>query len=263
MKFEILLSTQCNEIQLIERLNIKDNVLVINQCGSESVDSLVNQYPGVRWKNSSTKGLSVSRNLALTFSDADVCLFADDDILYVDGLSDVILNAFRKNPTADIIAFYVDGFADARKPNWTVPRRLNFLTAMKVSSVQIAFRRNVVLRSELYFKEEFGAGARYYSGEENIWLWDCIRKGLEIHYVPVKIATLVESESTWFEGYTDWYFVSKGAAFAAMSELLAPLLILQFAIRKHRLWKTSISFRSSMRAMFRGRSIYLSDLESR
>ena len=35
----------------------------------------------------------------------DICLFADDDMIYVNDYSKLVENAFLENPTADVIIF--------------------------------------------------------------------------------------------------------------------------------------------------------------
>jgi glycosyltransferase involved in cell wall biosynthesis len=260
MRLQVLLSTMNNCVEdLLESSNLCADLVVINQCEFDENLHFKNDLFDVIWINSSGRGLSVSRNLAIKSANSDICLLADDDLVYVNDLSKLIVEAFKNNETADVICFAVDGFDRVRKKYWDSSRRLNYLTSMKVSSVQIAFRRSSILDNNLYFNEDFGAGAMYYAGEENIWLWDCFRKGLKIHFEPVKIATLLESQSTWFEGYTNWYFISKGAAFTAMHEFFSPILILQFALRKHKLWKNEVSFKNAIVWMFKGRALYLSE----
>ena len=79
----------------------------------------------------------------------------------------------------------------------------------------------------------FGSGNKYYMGEENIFLYDCLKKKLNIYYMPVKIGTLkVINESRWFKGYNSNFFKVKGTVFYRMTNHLYILLILQFAIRK-------------------------------
>ena len=124
---------------------------------------------------------------------------------------------------------------------------------MKVASWQITFKRESILNANVRFDESFGAGTPQYMGEENIFLYDLVRKGLRVYYEPTKIATLDdEAESTWFVGYTKKYFLVKGAVFKRISVLLCPLLILQFAIRKYPVYKNSVSFHAALYNMVKG-----------
>lgn len=259
MDLEVLISTQLNNIDFLRKHNINANCVVINQCDYDSINTKLDLSGRVIWTDSSTKGLSISRNLAIRSSSADICLLADDDLIYVDGLSELIINEFKRNESADLIVFLVDHLKGGDVNFWPSPRRLRYLSSMKISSVQIAFRRESIISNSIYFNENFGAGAKYYSGEENIWLWACLKKRLKIFYSPVKIASLLDSDSSWFEGYNERYFISKGAAFTAMSQYFSLILIFQFAVRKNSLWKGRVSFRNSVLWMLKGRSMFLSD----
>jgi len=55
---------------------------------------------------------------------------------------------------------------------------------MKVSTVEIAFRRKVIIDNKLRFDESFGLGTNFPTGSEFIFLTDALKKGLNILYVP-------------------------------------------------------------------------------
>lgn len=133
---------------------------------------------------------------------------------------------------------------------------------MKVSSVEVAFRLEKIKEFDINFDENFGAGSKYKMGEENIFLTKCIGMGLNIMYVPVKIANLHIGESSWFNGYDNDYFISKGAQFTAMSESLSLLYILQFALRKYNLYKKETTLLNALRNMLQGRKEYLNHLSA-
>lgn len=191
----------------------------------------------------------------------EVCLLSDDDMVYVNGYEELVLNQFRQYPEADIITFQVEGIEGTFKEYYHKARKLNYLTLMKVASVEIAFRTDSIKNSGISFDELFGAGSKYFMGEESIFLFDCINKNLKIVYVPVKIANLHMGESTWFKGYNKEYFISKGAAFTRMWRPLSVPLIIQFAIRKYKLFKGEVSLSTAISYMLQGRSRYIYDLK--
>lgn len=131
---------------------------------------------------------------------------------------------------------------------------------MKISSVEIAFRLESIKKSGIIFNELLGAGAKYSSGEESAFLFECLKKGLKIYYVPEKIASLHIGNSSWFKGYNKEYFISKGAAFAAMSKKLCLILILQFAIRKYKIYKNNVTFIEVLKHMLNGRKMYNNEI---
>lgn len=198
------------------------------------------------------QGLSRSRNRAIDASNADICILADDDMFYSPDYKRTVRKAYDKYPDADIIAFYVDSEDAAIYKKPLREGRINLLTSMKLRSVQLTFKRKSIAENDIRFREEFGAGAEYYMGEENIFLADCIRAGMKVYSVPIKVATLKKSDSTWFRGFDKRYFEIKGLVFAYISKNFYPLLITQFALRKLRQYGSDVKFLDALSSMFRG-----------
>ncbi len=258
MDLQVLVATMHQrDYSLLEKMNIDSDAIVINQCDEISDNEI--QYNGrkVKWFNVSERGLSKSRNMALKHATADICILADDDLEYIENYCDLIIEQFKLHPEADIITFQLEGIEKKFKNYYKESRKLNYFTSMKVSSVEIAFRLKKIKELDIKFDENFGAGSKYKMGEENIFLTHCIKNGLKIVYVPVKIADLHIGESSWFNGYDKNYFISKGAQFTAMSKSLSLLYILQFSLRKYNLYKKETSLFKALINMLQGRSEYL------
>lgn len=260
MKLQTLVSTMGKDnYELIEIMNIKSDAIVINQCGFNSLEVIEKNDHKMIWINSNEIGLSKSRNLAIENACEEICVLADDDLVFVDNAYELIIEQFTKNPEIDIIAFQVEGIDKEFKRYHKSQRNLNYLTSMKVASVEIAFRLNSIKNKSIRFNEKFGAGSKHKMGEENIFLFECLKKGLKMLYVPVKIANLYVGDSSWFNGYTENYFYDLGAAYAAMSEKYSLFLILQFAVRKYNLYKKSCTFYRAVKAMLAGKNDHLLD----
>lgn len=258
MKLQILVSTMNQEdYDLINKMNIESNAVIINQCNDNLIKDINIADYKIKWISSNEKGLSSSRNMALNNAEAEICVIADDDLEYVSNYEDIILEQFRKNPNYDIITFQVEGIERKFKDYYNKPRNTNYITSMKVSSVEIAFRLDAIREAGVEFNELFGSGAKYFAGEENIFLTECLRKGLRLKYVPIKIANLHIGESTWFKGYNTDYFVTKGAVFTAMSRLFSVPLILQFAFRKYGIYSNEMSIMQAIKLMLKGRKQFL------
>lgn len=258
---EVLVSTMNqNDYSLIDKMNINSNAIIINQCGENSIKDLTRNNNQIKWINSDEIGLSNSRNMAIKSSTKDICLLADDDLEYIDNYQKIILKQFKLYPNADIITFKVEGINSKFKNYYSKTRKLNYLTSMKVSSVEIAFRTNSIKRNNIKFNKLFGAGSKYYAGEECIFLTDCLKKGLKIRYVPIKIANLYIGNSTWFKGYKEDFFITKGAVFAAMSKWFSIPYILQFALRKYKLYSKEITMITAIDNMLKGRRKYLNEI---
>lgn len=260
MEFQVLLSAMHLEDETyLDTLNVKSNAVIINQCDRTLRKEVKRQTDGkitqVTFIDSTQRGLSRSRNMAIRNAVADICILCDNDVEYVDGYEELILKEFREHPEADVIVFYIKR-KEKPQPNYPKRRYMGYLSVMKIFSPEIAFRRKAVM--DIPFNEAFGAGSgKYLMGEENIFLYNCLQRHKKILYVPVKIAELREEESTWFKGYNDRFFISRGAGYAAMSRTASHFLIWQFAIRKISLYKKDMKPLQALSYMYRGRKEYL------
>lgn len=254
MRLQVLLSAMnLSDYRYIKELNITGDTVVINQCDREEQEVIREDGREVRFLCTKERGLSRSRNLAIQKADADVCILCDNDVVYEPGYDREILSRFEKYPDADILVFFIER-PERQQPVFDHVKKMNYLSVMKIFSPEIAFRRKSV--ENLSFRECFGAGAEYAMGEENIFLYDALRSGLKILYVPVRIAKLKHTESTWFQGYTDKFFRDRGANYYAMTHRFYWLLILQFAIRKYEIYKKDNRMLHAISVMFRGKREY-------
>ena len=253
----LLSAMDLSDISILNKLNISGSSVIIDQCDEES-DEWVTER-NCLFVKTRERGLSKSRNMAMRRAvtlGADICIFCDNDVVYRDDYEKVIKDAFDRNPDADIIVFFIER-PERHKPVFESERPLDHLHAMKIFSPEIAFRLRSVRRIGLKMDELFGAGAKYGMGEENIFLFDALARGLKIIYVPERVAGTVENESTWFKGYTEEFFRNRGAGYYRMSHFYFLPLCLQFAVRKRGLYRDSISFSKAVSAMMKGRREYL------
>lgn len=255
MKLDILLSTMhMKSADEIRKLNISGNCIVVNQCDEDKVETIQIEETCAKQTILYTKerGLSKSRNMALFASNADICKLSDDDLNYEEDYEKRIIQAFIDYPKADVICFHVTR-PERKKPTFLKPKKLNYITSLKVCSVEIAFRKERV--EGIQFREDFGTGSKQYlMGEENIFLYDCLKKKLEVLYLPVTIGSLLDSESTWDTGFHKEFFVSRGANYYAMSRLGSHALIWQYALRKTGEYKATVSFMDAIKSMYQGRN---------
>ncbi len=260
MCLQVLVATMNqNDHSLLDKMNIQSDAIIINQCNENFAKSIKNDNFHIKWVNSDERGLSRSRNMALKKATGDICILADDDLEYVANYNDIILDQFKLYPDADIIAFQVEGIESIFKNYYPKQRKTGFLNSMKISSVEIAFRLDKIKSAGVQFNELFGAGAKYCMSEENIFLAECLKKGLTINYVPLKIANLHIGKSTWFNGYNRDYFISRGAAFTAMSNFFSILFIVQFSIRKYNLFSNELTRFQAIKLMIEGRNKFLKE----
>ena len=247
MTLDILLSCMHQtDMGLIASSRITGSAVVINQCGWEGERTAGK----VRWIDTTQRGLTKSRNMAIACSRADICLLCDDDEVFEPDYEKKLLDAYEKLPQADVIIFKMAGRAPSFRDE-TI--RLRFPRTMRVSSWQISFRRESLLRSGVRFDELLGAGTGNGAEEELKFLTDCEKAGLQIWYVPAEIASVAQTESTWFKGFDETFFYNRGATTRyILGYPLAAAYAVYYVVRKRAMYRKEITPRNALRAIFRG-----------
>lgn len=253
MKLDVLVSTMNDDISLYDKMNIQGSAVIINQTSyTEEKTVKLNNEGRMKFISVEDRGLSKSRNLAIKNSDADICLFADNSQLFYDNYREIIKSAYTKYPDADIIAFSVKSNNPDRPRTRLKNGRVSRIMSLKLASEQISFKRHIIDENNLYINENFGTGSdKFNSGEENIFLYNAIKKGCKVYYVDELIAQKDLTISTWAGLDPEKDLLTKGAMFYQMSSVLYPIFNLQFAIRKHREY-SMFTFVERIKKLFRG-----------
>ena len=98
----------------------------------------------------------------------------------------------------------------------------------------------------------FGGGTAHGSGEDVLFIKDCLKKNLNVIAVPATLAKLNESrESTWFKGYDEKYFYDKGYLFACISKRYCKIISLLNLI-KNRTETNAVGFVNALSYVFAG-----------
>ena len=255
----LLSAMDLSGISILRKLNITGSSIVINQGSSEEREYFPEE--DCLFITTKERGLSKSRNMAIreaAMAGRELCILCDNDVLYERDYEDKILKAFDRNPDSDILVFFIER-PERHRSVFNTEKPLDRLHAMKIFSPEIAFRLSRIRKAGLKMDELFGAGAKYGMGEENIFLFDAIRAGLKITYVPIRIAGTIENESSWFKGYTREFFRNRGAGYYRMAPVLWPLLCLQFAVRKRGLYRESLGFFAALKGMAEGKREYMTE----
>lgn len=251
MKLEILMSCMHQvDDRLVEQSQITGDVIVINQCDKEEYVEAKTKNGIIKMFSTTQRGLTKSRNMALDKSSADICLLCDDDEIFVSEYEKRIIKAYEKLPEADVIIFKMKN----RQPSFADKvMRLRLPKTMKVSSWQISFRRESLLNSNVKFDELLGAGTGNGAEEELKFLTDCERAGLKIFYVPSVIASVAQTDSTWFEGFNEQFFINRGATTRYILGLpIALFYAIYYVIKKKNMYEAQITMPNAMKAIIKG-----------
>ena len=106
MKIQVLVAAMNQtDFSLIKKMNIKTDAIVGNQCDRNLIEKIDIGEQSVLYLNFAERGVGLNRNNALMRADGDICLFADDDMIYTDDYVEIIERAYKEIPDADVIIF--------------------------------------------------------------------------------------------------------------------------------------------------------------
>lgn len=240
MKIQVLVAAMHQkDHSLLEKMHLRTDAIVANQCDYNSIEDFEWNGHNVRYLNFAERGVGLNRNNALMRATGDVCLFADDDMVYVDDYVEKVEKAFEMIPDADVIAF---NLIEPKITRYVIKKsyKVGYLNYLRFGTARVAIRLKSVREKGIFFNQCFGGGTEHSHGEDNIFLTDCLRMGLKMYAVPEYIAELTEERaSTWKSGYDDKYFRDQGALYKMISPRWWKLLCLQDAIRHSKLYKRS------------------------
>lgn len=237
MRVQMLVVTMNQEngnYTLLEKMNIQSNTIICNQCDYNDVTEFEWKGHNIKWYSFAERGVGLNRNNALMRADADICVFADDDVEYYDGYIDEIKEFYKEHPDAEMVLFNFkvkrgeEDFQDIIKETKKVKSGLTSFGTFCITVKASAIRRN-----NIYFHLEFGGGAKYSAGEDTIFLNDCLKSNLNIYTCEKTLGIVEHNDSTWFKGYNDKYFLDKGILFHELVGVIAPVATVYHVI-KHR-----------------------------
>lgn len=260
MKTETLIATIDQKDKLLpEKMNIQTDAVVANQCGRISKEEDYINGHRVLYLNTAERGVGKNRNLLLNNASGDICIMADDDMRFVDGYKKIAEKAFEECPLADILVFNLIEKNPKRYINKKIVR-VRWNNYAKYGAARIVFKREKIVASGVRFSLLFGGGAIYGSGEDTIFLHDCLKKRLRIYAVPHALAEIDQSApSTWFEGYNEKFFHDKGALYACLHPAGWLLYALRYVIKYRKRYGNYIPVLQALKHMFIGGKEYIAE----
>src|SRR5699024_4944362 len=165
------------DVMFPEALPKNVHVWVVNQSETRQ---LASTRPRVKVLNTTEKGLSKSRNMALSATTADVCVFADDDVVFLADFAEKISRAYRQLPHCDFIRFRYECAPGIVAKSYPLHPKteLSWPDVLSCSSLEMTLRPKAVRAQQLTFDERFGLGSTYVMGEEQVFLGQLKQAGL-------------------------------------------------------------------------------------
>lgn len=236
MSLEVLVSTlNPNPKELIKKMNIQTNAIIICQCDKVGYEEIKINNNNIKIYYFNERGIGLSRNNALMRATADYILFADDDEVLIDNYKNIILEEFKKN-NSDFIVFDINTYGSKirkyRKIN--KDKKIHFNNCLKYGAVRFAVKTDTLKKKNIVFNRLFGGGCKYGSGEDSIFIFDCIKRNMKVYQNHNVIATVNMESSSWFEGYNKKYYTDKGALFGALNSKLSFIYLIAIVIKNNK-----------------------------
>jgi len=253
MRVQVLVSTMHQtDHSLLEKMNIQTDAIIVNQCDRNEIEEFEYKGHSIKWLSLKERGVGLSRNTALMRADADILLFADDDIVYCDGYSEMVEKFFNQNPKTSFAVFNFKSL-NPQRPEYIdlKTKKLNWANCLRYGAFRIAVRREKIYKSNINYSLLFGGGAPYQAGEDNLFITNCLQKGLKGKASSLMLGTVKQEESTWFKGYNEKYYTDRGVLFASMYGRWSKLIILLFEL-KSILKPNTISLKQRIKLEFKG-----------
>lgn len=241
MKIQVLVATMYQKNHtLLKKMNIKSNAIIGNQCNCNGVEKFKYNEHDITYLNFNERGVGLNRNNALMRATGDICLFADDDMIYKDNYVEIVEKAFNENPKADVLIF---NLIEKNPRRYIIKKKckINYFNYMRYGTARIAVKLKSIKENGIYFNQCFGGGTEHCHGEDNLFLTECLNKKLNIYAIPEYIATLTEErESTWEQVTIDKYLEDQGYLYKKISPRFYKVLCLQNAIKRRKFYGNSI-----------------------
>ena len=256
-KIEVLLSVMNiqNKEQfenILKSNNITGQVVTVNQVeDNEEILNIENNKR--RLYSYNEKGASRSRNRLLEKVSGDICVFADNDMVYNKEYEDIIKSEYKKNKRADMIIFNIENQNKEREKIKKIKnKKLNILNIMKARTPEITFKRDIITKYNITFDENFGPDGIFFKGEETVFLSECLKKGINIYVSQKNIGYVYSKKSTWFTGFDEKYLYDQGAICYKIAPKIYKLLIIQYIIRKYFLYRKNVKMKQAYKQMILG-----------
>lgn len=253
MRMQLLVAAMNAEpLSLVEEMHLDSDAVIVNQTDRYDYEELTYKGHTVRFFSMAERGVGLSRNHALLRADAEISLFADEDIVYVPGYEKKVLDAFAEHPDADMLLFNVQAMPGRETYHIETFSRVHLYNCGRYPTYSMAVRTAAVHKRNITFSLLFGGGAKYSNGEDSLFIRECIKKGMKVYAVPIRIGAERERESTWFKGFHEKFFYDRGVLYHYLYGRLKKPMALRFLLKHKDKAFGEISMKEAWKIMCRG-----------
>lgn len=140
-------------------------------------------------------GVAKSRNSVIAATTTDYLVFADDDVEIISEGQQKAIEYLEQHPEVSVVLCQV---LAGNKPRKNYPKaitKLHKFNSAKAATPEVIIRVKDIKENEIFFDENFGAGAKNFLGDEYIFVCDCLDKKLVVVSLPIAIARHEELSS--------------------------------------------------------------------
>lgn len=164
--------------------DLKLQIIIVDQNADQRLEPVLKDFFHV-WQieyiRTSTRGISLARNLVLPKIQGRIVAFPDDDCLYLDHTLENVTAFFAEHPDVDIA---VGVWSDLQKPEFPAgnfEKKLNPYTLFKKGEAFVQFYRSSAVTRIGLFDPDFGPGPQAcypYGGDDSDYLLRGVFAGL-------------------------------------------------------------------------------------
>jgi glycosyltransferase involved in cell wall biosynthesis len=241
-------------VSLSEQTHQEFEVILVSQGNHELVERIVESYDfTIKLIKLSKKGLSHSRNVGMKYVSGNIVTFSDDDCWYKNTAFEEVVEHFQT--TDDHIVCYQIYDPERNEYYKAYPeepcKHISIQDIFRKSSIEIFIDLDKVDKKMISFHEQFGLGATYPSGEENIFLYKMHKNKHRISYIP---EVVVYHKKPSIDSRLNFNtFIGKGPLFKQMfnTPVGFVLLTLLFAKKFFLLERPFVLYFSAVKELFR------------
>ena len=239
-------------LSLAEEMKLDSDAIIVSQGEEYAYEELSFKGHTIRYFSMKERGVGLSRNHSLLRAGADIAVFADQDIVYDEGYAEKILASFDKHSEADVLLFNVQAAPGRETYHIEDYGRVRWYNYGRYPTYSFAVRTKKIHDANITFSLLFGGGARHSNGEDSLFLHDCLKAGLKVYHVPVRIGWEQPGESTWFVGYNEKFFYDRGVLYRHLYGAFARLWALRFVLAKRKVMCVDIPWKKAYGIMVKG-----------